>query len=163
MLCAAIIAGFVSGISVILAWFFGRFLDLPPCELCIYARWLTAAFSVACFAWAWSLNRLPNRRSWVFLGVLVIGFMSVVLSIVHSLIERGIVHVHMGCTHSQLTPDQVVSAQGFKKLIEDKASARCDKISWSFLGLSMANYNGLLTLMLLGALAYARKKELSKN
>ncbi len=71
-------------------------------------------------------------------------------------------HLHLACTDSQLNSEQVVSAEGFKKLIEDKAPARCDKITWSFLGLSMANYNGLLALMLLGGLVYARKKSRSK-
>ena len=156
MFYAAMIAGFLSGSSVVLAWYFGRLFDLPACDLCIYARWLTATFSVACFGLAWLEKIAMNGRSKLFYGLLFIGFMGVGVSAFHSLIERGVVQMPMACAQSQV--NQIESAQGFKNLIERKAPARCDKISWSLLGLSLANYNGLFTLALLGALAYARKK-----
>jgi len=160
---AAIGAGFVAGVSVILAWYFGRFLGVEPCELCIYARWLTAAFSFGCFVLAWLENKGAVWRSRMLSIVMIIGFLSLALSIGHGLLERKIIHLHMACTDSQLMSDRITDAEGFKKLIEDKAPARCDKITWSFLGLSMANWNGLFTLILLGGLMYAQKRKKSKQ
>jgi disulfide bond formation protein DsbB len=109
---------------------------LVPCEMCYWQRWphfAALAFALLSFALA---SRLPDRgRSLVWLAALAI-LTSGAIGAYHAGVELGIFEGFTQCT----------SASGAS--ISDILSAplvRCDQMQWSFLGISMAGWNAILS------------------
>ncbi len=107
--------------------------NLRPCELCLYQR---VPFALTIFlgllAAFWPKGRLPL--------IAVSGLAYTVNSAIaffHSGVERKWWVGLTGCT----TPDMSGSIEDLMKRIQETDVVRCDEIPWSFLGLSMANYN----------------------
>ncbi len=106
-------------------------MDMRPCQLCIYQRW-PHVIAIALGAYAiWA------RKMWLFpiLGVVI-------------LIGAGIAFYHSGVEQHWWAGLQSCSGGGASSFDElmGTAPARCDEIPWSFLGLSMATWNGLISL-----------------
>lgn len=129
--------------------------DLRPCILCLIQRGpFVLAICLGLLAYFWERARLTL----------------IALSGVTFLINSGIAFFHSGverkwwvgltgCT----TPDMSGSIEELMKRIEETDVVRCDEIPWSFLGLSMANYNVFFCLGLgvlcLGYALYTIKNE----
>lgn len=113
---------------------------LAPCEMCYWQRY--AHFAGLAFALAALVaGGLPDRgRSFVWLAALgVLG--SGLIGFYHAGVELRIFEGFTQCTSS-----------GARTLEEIMAAPviRCDQIQWSFLGISMAGWNAILSI--LGAL-----------
>lgn len=113
---------------------------LAPCEMCYwqrYAHWAGLVFALAALAG----GRLPDRgRSFVWLAALgILG--SGAIGFYHAGVELDIFEGFTQCT-----------ANGARTLEEILAAPviRCDQVQWSFLGVSMAGWNAILST--LGAL-----------
>ena len=72
---------------------------------------------------------------------------AVALSLFHTGLERGWIHVKLGCATLKELP---ADPEGLGRLLETEPTVPCDKISWSFFGLSLANYNLFIFAILLG-------------
>ena len=123
------------------AFFFQHVMAILPCHLCILQRWphvVMAGLAVLALAWP---NRLAMR-----LGALVAAA-SAGLAVYHSGVERKLWAGPSDCTGGQdltgLTGSDLLSTDFAVGII------RCDEISYSILGLSFANLNVLLSLVLL--------------
>lgn len=111
---------------------------LLPCTLCLWQRWPHAAAIVIGAA-----GLASPQRIWPILGALA------------ALTTAGIALFHVGveqlwwdglatCTVNTMAG---VSVDDLLSLDADVAApVRCDAIAWQFLGLSMAAWNGLLSL-----------------
>jgi len=106
---------------------------LYPCEMCYWQRWPHGAailLSLGAFL-------LPTRaRPLVLLAALAIA-MSGGIGVFHAGVERGWWEGITVCT-----------ATGAKSLqdILNVPLVRCDQVQWSFLGISMAGWNAVLSL-----------------
>lgn len=113
---------------------------LAPCEMCYWQRY--AHFSGLAFALAaLAGGGLPDRgRSFVWLAALGI-LASGAIGVYHAGVELDYFEGFTQCTSS-----------GARTLEEIMAApiVRCDQIQWSFLGVSMAGWNAILST--LGAL-----------
>ena len=69
------------------------------------------------------------------------------LSLFHTGLERGWIHVKLGCSTSRDLP---MDPEVLGQLLETQLTVPCDKISWSLFGLSLANYNLFIFGVLLG-------------
>ena len=118
---------------------------LAPCEMCYwqrYAHWAGLVFALAAFAGA----RLPDRgRSFVWLAALGI-LASGAIGFYHAGVELDYFEGFTECTASFGGGS---TADLLNKILTAPV-IRCDQVQWSFLGISMAGWNAILST--LGAL-----------
>lgn len=124
------------------AWGFQFLGGFAPCPMCLWQRWPHAIAAVLGVA---VLVGLPTRVVGA-LGALTMT-VSVGLGLYHSGVERDWWQGPTTCTSGDITnlsPDQLMAQ------IMSAPVVRCDEIAWSLLGLTMPNYNALISLGLLG-------------
>jgi disulfide bond formation protein DsbB len=116
---------------------------LYPCDMCWwqrYAHFVALAFAVLSLA----LRGFPDRgRSLVWLAALAI-LTSGGIGAYHAGVEAGVFAGFTTCT-STGTPG--LSAEDILKEIMAKPIIRCDEIQFSFLGISMAGWNAILSIL----------------
>ena len=119
---------------------------LAPCKLCIWQRWphgLAIALGLLFLAF-------PRREIALLAGVIVLAGAGI--GGYHAGVELAIFEGPDSCTSG---PIGGVPTEDLFEQIMNAPVVRCDDIAWSFLGLSMAGWNmvislGLGTLWLLG-------------
>ena len=130
MMASAILA-WLGSIGLMLgALYFQYFQGLDPCVLCIYQR---IPHIIAIFGGALAIAKFPRLYPWI--GAIV-------------LIGVGVALFHVGVEQKWwegLSTCSAAPATGVASIL-DKQPARCDEIAWSFLSLSMAAWNAILSL-----------------
>ena len=118
------------------------FGGLVPCEMCWwqrYAHFVALGFALSAFA----LARLPDRgRSFVWLAALAI-LASGLIGFYHAGVEAKI---FQGVTHCTSTV-KATSTDDLMRQIMNAPLVRCDDIQFSFLGISMAGWNFILSTL----------------
>lgn len=116
---------------------------LPPCEMCHWQRWAHLAALVFAFA-AFALRHFADKgRSMVWLAALCI-FASGAIGAYHAGVEAGIFAGITQCATANLSG----SAGDVLSQIMAAPIIRCDQAPWSFLSVSMAGWNAILSLSL---------------
>jgi disulfide bond formation protein DsbB len=121
---------------------------LHPCEMCWWQRY--AHFAALAFALgSLLLSRAPDRgRSFVWLAALAI-LTSAAIGGYHAGVEAKIFEGFTQCTTTRMEG----STEDLLKAIMQAPIVRCDEVQFSFLGISMAGWNAILsTLGALGVL-----------
>ena len=114
---------------------------LSPCEMCWWQRYPhMAAVVLAALAFT---SAAPSRRSQMFtlLAALAIA-VSGAIGVYHAGVELKIFEGFTTCT---ATSSGGSTADLFKQ-IAGAPLIRCDQVQWSFLGISMAGWNAILSL-----------------
>ncbi|HAJ90889.1 MAG TPA: disulfide bond formation protein B [Rhodospirillaceae bacterium] len=129
---------------------------LRPCELCLFQR---VPFVMGIFLGLWAYFSKATRLPLIAASGVVF-LVNSAIALFHSGVERKWWVGLTGCT----TPDMSGSIEDLMSRIQNTDVVRCDEIPWSFLGLSMANYNvffclGLGVLCLGYALHTIKSKE----
>lgn len=135
---SAVLAAMISGALLLGAFGFQYIGDLPPCKMCIWQRW---PHGIAIFL-GLLLYGLPVRP------VASLGFLVV-------LVGAGIAFFHAGVEQhwwegpSTCTSGSVagMSTEDLLDQIMNAPLVRCDEIPWSLFGLSMAAWNGVISLL----------------
>jgi len=138
---SAVLAAMISGALLLGAFAFQYIGDLPPCKMCIWQRW---PHGIAIFL-GLLLFGLPVRP------VASLGFLVV-------LVGAGIAFFHAGVEQlwwegpSTCTSGSVagMSTEDLLDQIMNAPLVRCDEIPWSLFGLSMAAWNGVISLVAAG-------------
>jgi disulfide bond formation protein DsbB len=114
---------------------------LYPCEMCHWQRWphyAATAFALGAFATRGGADR---GRSMVWLAALAI-LSSGLIGVYHAGVEVGVFEGLTQCT--------AMGAGGSSADILADIMAtpviRCDQIQWSFLGISMAGWNAIISI-----------------
>jgi len=117
---------------------------LQPCVLCLWQRLPYALALIASFA---ALLWQPyGRQTTLLLALCALIFaVGAGLAFYHSGIERHWWAGTAGCTSQPLTAN---SAEDLRRQLLQTPVAHCDQITWRLFGLSMANWNVLLSLAL---------------
>jgi len=113
---------------------------LAPCEMCYWQRYAHIA-ALAFAAAAAFAGRMPDRgRSFVWLAALAI-LVSGAIGLFHAGVELDYWEGFTQCT-------SLVDGASGDLLAEIMAApiVRCDEVQWSFLGISMAGWNAILSL-----------------
>lgn len=131
------------------AHFFERVLLLAPCPLCLKQRevyWAVVAMAVTGLAlWRWQ----PTRRFLIAFNILIgLAFLvGAVVAFYHMGVEYGWFAAPSGCA-AGASRESIVGGQ--IDLDQPVAVAACTESLWVFLGLSMAAWNGIVSMMLAG-------------
>ena len=146
---AALAAGSLAALAA--AFAFQHLGGLEPCPLCIWQRWPHVAIVLLA---ALSLG-VRGPAAAALLG----------LAGVAALAGAGLAGYHVG-VERQWWPGLAACGGGppaetaaeLRERLLNAAPARCDEVAWSLLGLSMAVWNGLLSLALAGLAAGALRR-----
>jgi disulfide bond formation protein DsbB len=113
---------------------------LAPCQLCLYQRWPHAAailIGIIALATGW--------RGLAWLGALA------ALATTEQLWWEGLATCTAGSIEGISTADLLDPSKDVAAVV------RCDEIAWSMLGISMAGWNAILSLILAGLWAKAAR------
>ena len=139
LLALALAAALLGG--ALLSQYVGR---LTPCEMCIWQRWPHGvAIVVAALAFLFAVDS-RNARLLVTLAAIAIAI-SGAIGVFHAGVELKYWEGLTRCsTGGALTLDELMKVP----------LVRCDQVQFSFLGISMAGWNAILSLGGAGAIFY---------
>ena len=141
------IAGFQAGAGVVVlavAYAFQHLDDVQPCVLCLYQRWpWWIAVGLGC------LVVLLRGRPGVAFGVAATSSLAILsgagLAGFHVGVEQ---HWWEGLASCGGAVGMPTSVEALRQQIMSAPVVRCDEVSWSLFGISMAGYNFLISLVL---------------
>jgi disulfide bond formation protein DsbB len=150
-----IIAAFIGSASLLAGAYAFEFMGgLAPCHLCLWQRkphWALVALGLAGF---YTLARKMHSATRLIL--MVCGGAAVVsagLALYHVGVEQKWWLGPQGCTARPMTGSlEDISAQ-----IIAMPFVQCDAIAWQLFGISMAGYNFLFSILLLGVFLWSLK------
>jgi disulfide bond formation protein DsbB len=149
---AAIGAATIAG-----AWFFQLVLDIRPCPLCLeqrYAYYL--AIPLALFTAALARRGAAVGFLQVLFAVLLIALLANAgLGAYHSGVEWGFWQGPTDCTGPV---KDLGSAGNLLERLQAEKVVRCDEVQWRFLGLSLAGYNVLISLVMAALAAWGFRR-----
>jgi disulfide bond formation protein DsbB len=136
---ACLLLAFVSAAILLAALALQYLRGLPPCPLCIWQRWpYVALIALGLIGWRWRPRATLGLATLVLLG-------GAALAAYHVGIEQGWWALPAGCVAGQ----SAETVEDLRRLLAEAPPA-CDQVSFAFLGLTLAGWN-LVASLLLGA------------
>lgn len=136
--CLALIAG---------AWFFEIVVGLRPCKLCLEQR-LPHYAAMGLAAVGLVLARSPRLQWLVLLGLAGLMLWSTGLGVYHAGVEWGWFAGPNDCGGA--AAPAAAGVQDFMKQLQTTRVVACTEAAWRWLGLSLAGWNAIASLGLLG-------------
>ena len=116
-------------------------LNFPPCKLCIYQRIPFILIIILGIG----LVLLKKKKEFFFIFI-ILQIVNFFIAFFHSLVERGIVEFEMNCTS---TGADIQTIEELRIFLENVPIAKCNEISFSIMGLSLANFNLIVSVLLI--------------
>ncbi len=151
---AAALAVFaLAGATLAGAWYFQLVVGLQPCPLCLEQR---IAYHVVIplsllLAIAAGLRAPPKLLAVGFLAIIVAVLGNAVLATYHAGVEW---HLWAGPTDCTGPLTDLKSGGPLLNQLQSVHVVRCDVAAWRFLGISLAGYNVLISLVLVAIAAF---------
>jgi disulfide bond formation protein DsbB len=143
---AALAVALIGAATIAGAWFFQLVLDILPCPLCLqqrYAYYLAIPLGLlVAFAAAKGVPRCLIMPGLAVLALAALG--NAGLGAYHAGVEWGFWAGPTDCTGPVLD----LGKAGLLDNLDKVKVVRCDEVQWSFLGLSLAGYNALISLLM---------------
>lgn len=136
-----------SGVVLLTALGFQYIGGLAPCVLCIYQRYAYGA-AMVCAVLVFSAGRSSAMRTPALGGVALSFATGAGLALFHVGVEQLWWEGSSSCQGQAL--DLSLSVEDLAADLLSRPYARCDQVPWDFMGLSMAGWNVILSLGLLG-------------
>jgi disulfide bond formation protein DsbB len=135
------------------AWFFQLVLDIRPCPLCLeqrYAYYLAIPLgALVALAAARDARRAVLVAGLAVLAAAALG--NAALGTYHAGFEWGL---WQGPTECSGPVGNLGSARDLLARLDNVKVIRCDEVQWRFLGLSLAGYNVLISLLMAAIAAW---------
>src|SRR6266436_694769 len=146
-LIAAVAITVIAAATLAGAWFFQLVLDIRPCPLCLEQRYAYYLAFPLGFLVALAASREAPR------GVLLLGLAILLLAALanawlgtyHAGVEWKFWQGPTDCTGPV---GNLGSAGSLLERLDSVKVIRCDEVQWRFLGLSLAGYNVLISLLM---------------
>jgi len=146
-LWAALAIALIAAATLAGAWFFQLVLDIRPCPLCLeqrYAYYL--ALPLGALAALLAARHAP--RHWLmaaFAILLIAALANAYLGGYHAGVEWKFWPGPTDCSGPLV---DLGSAGNLLQRLETEKVIRCDEVQWRFIGLSLAGYNVLISLLM---------------
>jgi disulfide bond formation protein DsbB len=146
-LTAALVIAVIATVTLAGAWFFQLVLDIRPCPLCLeqrYAYYL--AIPLAALTALAAARDAP--RALLYLALLILALATLGnagLATYHAGVEWKFWQGPTECTGPIM---DFGSAGSLLERLDKVKVIRCDEVQWRFLGLSLAGYNVLISLLM---------------
>ena len=161
-LTAALAITAIAAATLAGAWFFQLVLDILPCPLCLeqrYAYYLAIPLgALTALAAGRNAPRVVVLAGLVLLALAALG--NAGLGTYHSGVEWGLWQGPTDCTGPV---GNLGSAGDLLKRLDTVKVIRCDEVQWRFLGLSLAGYNVLISLLMAAIAAWGLVKSASRS
>ena len=144
---AALLAAGIAAATLAGAWYMQLVWGLQPCELCLKQRWAYYAIVPLAVLVAGLAGRGASRGL-VLAGLVLIALAALGnagLGVYHSGVEWGFWPVPTECTGPI---GNLGSAGSLLERLDSVRVVRCDEVQWRFLGLSLAGYSVLISLLI---------------
>ena len=115
--------------------------NFPPCKLCIYQRIPYILIIILGI----TLIFLRKKKEFLF-SFIVLQIVNFVIASFHSLVERGVVEYEMNCTS---TGADIQTIEELRIFLEKVPITKCNEILFSIMGLSLANFNLIVSILLI--------------
>jgi disulfide bond formation protein DsbB len=152
-LMAALAITAIAAATLAGAWFFQLVLDIRPCPLCLeqrYAYYLAIPLgALTALAAARDAPRAVLVLGLAILAAAALG--NAWLGTYHAGVEW---HFWQGPTDCTGTIGNLGSAGSLLERLDTVKVIRCDEVQWRFLGLSLAGYNVLISLLMAAIAAW---------
>jgi disulfide bond formation protein DsbB len=146
-LTAALTVAAIAAVTLAGAWYFQLVLDIVPCPLCLeqrYAYYLAIPLgALVALAAAKGAPRAVLLAGLAILAAAALG--NAGLGTYHAGVEWGLWQGPTECTGPI---GNFGSAADMLKRLDTVKVVRCDEVQWRFLGLSLAGYNVLISLLM---------------
>ena len=129
----------ISSSLLIAAYYFEYFEGLKPCQMCLWQRWVHFLIIFSCFL----SMILDNLKRLFLIFSILFASISFIIAFWHSGVELSIFSGPNTCLDT-LNNQPNISLMEFL----DKPFVSCSEILWTFAGLSMANWNVIISLFL---------------
>ena len=133
--------GAVSLTMILFALVSEHIFGLVPCSLCLIQRYPHIFVS---FASVWLIFFRTHNFFMYPINTLVMA-LSISLAFYHAGVEQGIFQGPQSCSSSKLSLVHDKSAEALLQDILNTSVVRCNEVTWSFIGLSMATWNLILS------------------
>jgi disulfide bond formation protein DsbB len=156
-LAASLAVAVIAAATIAGAWFFQLVLEILPCPLCLeqrYAYYFTIPFALLVAIGA--ARGAP--RGLLLLGLAVLALVTLAnagFGAYHAGVEWGFWQGPTDCTGPV---GNLGSAGSLFDRLDTVKVIRCDEVQWRFLGISLAGYNALISLLMaaISAWGFAR-------
>jgi len=138
------------------AWFFQLVVGLVACELCLYERWPWYATAVISALFLGLRRPEVERYAPALLGLLFLG--GFCLASYHVGVEQKWIAGPDACTSSIGDGHKAKTIEELTAQIMAAPTVRCDDIQWSLFGVSLAGWDALLYLGMIGVAWNARSR-----
>jgi disulfide bond formation protein DsbB len=156
-LTAALAIIVISAATLAGAWFFQLVLEILPCPMCLeqrYAYYFAVAFAaVLALAAAKGAPRGVLLAGLAILALAALG--NAMFGAYHAGVEWGFWKGPTDCTGTGFNPG---SAGSLLDNLDKVKVVRCDEVQFRFLGLSLAGYNALISLLMAVIAAWGMAK-----
>ena len=146
-LTASLAVTLIAAVTIAGAWFFQLVLDILPCPLCLeqrYAYYL--AIPLGALTGLAARGGAPRPLLLAGLAILALAALANAgLGTYHSGVEWGLWKGPTDCTGPV---GNLGSAGDLLQRLDSVKVIRCDEVQWRFLGLSLAGYNVLISLLM---------------
>lgn len=119
--------------------FMFQMLGYAPCQMCIWQRYPHAIAVIVGLIWLWLGAR------WLMLVGALAAAATSAIGFYHAGVEQG---WWQGPTTCSAGPIDTLSPDALLDQIMTAPLVRCDDIPWEIFGISMAGWNGVISLML---------------
>jgi disulfide bond formation protein DsbB len=161
-LIAALAITVIASVTLAGAWFFQLVLDIRPCPLCLeqrYAYYLAVPLGALT---AMAAGR-DAPRSMLLAGLVILAGAALgnaVLGTYHAGVEWGFWQGPTDCTGPI---GNLGSAGSLLERLDAVKVTRCDEVQWRFLGLSLAGYNVLISLLMAAVATWGINKSARRS
>jgi disulfide bond formation protein DsbB len=156
-LTAALAVTAIAAATLAGAWFFQLVLDIRPCPLCLeqrYAYYL--AIPLGALTALAAAKDAPRAVLYAGLAILLLAALgNAWLGSYHAGVEWGFWKGPTDCTGPV---GNLGSAGNLLERLDTVKVIRCDEVQWRFLGLSLAGYNVLISLLMAAIAAWGIAK-----
>ena len=131
----------ISFIALISAYFIEYILGHQPCDLCVYER-IPYFLAILIVLINYKYNKLEK---YLILSLAIIFLISTILSLYHLGIEQGFIQESLLCDLEKGA--NIVDKDEILKQLQQK-SISCKDVTFKLFGLSLTNYNIIISLLL---------------
>lgn len=130
----------ISFSAIVFAYYYQYVENYPPCELCIYQRFPYFALILISIS-AIIFRKFLNLLSYSVIFAL---FLSFIISFFHLGVEQNFWTYDTACSNNIKDFENVDQLRDF---LNEVPITKCNQVIWSFLGISMAGYNSIFSLV----------------
>jgi len=161
-LTASLAIAVIAAATLAGAWFFQLVLEILPCPLCLEQRY--AYYLSIPLAALTALAAGQNAPRWLLIGGLAVLALATlgnaVLGTYHAGVEWGLWQGPTDCTGPI---DSLGSAGTLLDRLDKVKVIMCDEVQWRFLGISLAGYNVLISLLMAAIAVWGVAKSLKQD